>query len=1059
MMVTDVIPNEVTDDKIEHSLLDSGAHYNMVNELELLHQVIEIPPQPLKCADGTTDLKATHVGVLWMEVHTRNDKKPEHVELNEVLFVPHLACNVFSVANIIKNDFFGVNFRRDHTDIYEIETDRTVFTALPKNGLMYVKFIPYFPNETITPLAMPLMESEEERIDEPPPEPSDTVEPPTDKNEQLVNLWHRRMGHISPKYLRQLQLHAVGIPPMKIQDDAFKSCRTCLITKSTRLPHTSQRARPTQKFELLHMDLLDPSEGAKNSKNQILVITDGFSGYVKTYILEKKSEVPLYFARYHKWLTNRFSQFPTSKIRVDNAREFTQGDMERYCQQAGIEIDSGSPYSPELNGLAERKNKSLLNTMRSLLQEGEMPVKYWNYALKVAEFLINRTPTKTNQEFASPYELIFDKKPDASRIRGFGCVAMMHIPKEVKRQLDTRGKTKGQIKLGPAAEEKILVGFTDTGYELLDLATNKTIVSSDVRFIENENYKTLRNRLTPPEASSSSTNVPSANVAIVPEEDDESSDFEDEHTAARALMAFAINPAIKRKLTIAEFIPKSYDQAVNCAAKDDWIEAINKELDSFVENDSFELVEMPQRANIIDTKWVFRIKFDEQGNEIAKARLTARGFKDSNDYAESEKYSPVCPADIQRVILSVTNQRKMHLYAVDVTTAFLYGDLPENIFVRIPKGIEADSKKYVLKLKKAVYGLKIASKRWHDELKSSLVEFGFQQTSIERCLYVHRTTEGQLTFIATYVDDLLIAADSRTFVDQVVEHLQKRYKLKVTDEPSNFVGVQIHRDKANRVLSIHQSKYIIRAAESFGLDAENRFNTPMETNLQLEKASIPNDDSEFRGLIGIALYIARHSRPDICFAVNKLSQHQGYVTTELKSYARRIIRYLYTTRELKLTYRDDDSELLRAFVDASYAPEQDCRSISGLLIFHCGDLVAWNTRKQTITVMSSTAAEVVAVSDFLDDLSTIREVISELLGKSESIKLHQDNTSAIHILEDGKNRRQRQLRIRTKAVIEFIERSEISILSTPGELQLADALTKPLDRSKFENIRQYLLDK
>lgn len=108
--------------------------------------------------------------------------------------------------------------------------------------------------------------------------------------------------------------------------------------------------------------------------------------------------------------------------------------------------------------------------------------------------------------------------------------------------------------------------------------------------------------------------------------------------------------------------------------------------------------------------------------------------------------------------------------------------------------------------------------------------------------------------------------------------------------------------------------------------------------------------------------------------------------------------------------------------------------------------------------MSSTAAEIVAVSDFYDDISTIREALTEILDADCVVILHQDNTSAVHVLEDGKNRRQRQLRIRTAAVSDAVQRGEIEIAVTPGDLQLADAMTKALDRAKFETIRQYLLE-
>ena len=151
----------------------------------------------------------------------------------------------------------------------------------------------------------------------------------------------------------------------------------------------------------------------------------------------------------------------------------------------------------------------------------------------------------------------------------------------------------------------------------------------------------------------------------------------------------------------------------------------------------------------------------------------------------------------------------------------------------------------------------------------------------------------------------------------------------------------------------------------------------METALKIEKSNISNDDTEFRGYIGALLFLSRFSRPDISYPVNKLSQHQGRVTNQVKKYARRIIQYLYDTRNLAIEYRSADAQAFRSFADASFAPdieytnetfvkEINCYSVSGFAIYHHGNLFNWNTSKQNIMATSSTAAEVISVCDNLD---------------------------------------------------------------------------------------------
>ena len=669
----------------------------MVRKLDVLHNVEKIADQPLNCADRFATLQATHIGDMWVEVKSRFDDEPHFIELKQVLFVPKLTCDLLSEERITRSEKFAITFYHEYADVFDLESGEVLFSAERRNGMKYVDYASYKPN-TDVPKAMatnsqPIQDGSTPSSSTAAASTTDEntpAETPVSKNDQLLEIWHRRLGHLSCKYIRRLQSQAVGIQNLKFNDDKLRDCRVCITSKMTRLPHNSTRERPTRKFELIHSDILDPSMISKNGKRYILTFICGFSGYLRTYAIEKKSEVGLYFFRFHKWLTNRFPDCPTSKLRVDNAREYVMGDLQAYCDHAGIVIDSGAPYSPELNGVSERKNRTILQMSRALLQESGLDTRFWIYSLKVSEYLINRSPTKSNAEFITPFEIVFDRKPDLSNLRVFGCIAMAHRPKEVRKQDDTQGKTTGQIKLGPVADVKFLVGYTDTGYELLDPESEKVTISRDIHFIESETYGTwIQKNLNPDTTPSQSTLRANTVFCTTVNDDptDESSDeeFLEEHTEARAMLAMSKNKFRSSVPSVADFVPKTYSQAVNCPAKEAWIAAINREFDSHVENGTFKVVDMPRNSNLIDTKWVFRVKFDENGDEVAKARLTARGFKDQNEYSNSDKYSPVCPVDILRTVLSIANVYDMDLCSVDVTTAFLYGELSEEVFVRIPK--------------------------------------------------------------------------------------------------------------------------------------------------------------------------------------------------------------------------------------------------------------------------------------------------------------------------------------------------------------------------------------
>lgn len=211
-------------------------------------------------------------------------------------------------------------------------------------------------------------------------------------------------------------------------------------------------------------------------------------------------------------------------------------------------------------------------------------------------------------------------------------------------------------------------------------------------------------------------------------------------------------------------------------------------------------------------------------------------------------------------------------------------------------------------------------------------------------------------------------------------------------------------------------------------------------------------------MIGGLLYCTRFLRSDLAFVVNKMSGHQGYVTKDLLCYVRRIIRYAFLTRDLSLFYDiNQDSEPIRAFVDASHAPDAEIRLIIGFAMFHFGNLVDWGTRRQRTAAKSSTEAEITAVCDFLDSIWVPCALIKGMTGENIVAKVYEDNISALCTLEGGSEKNLRWAVIRAKYVREAIDSGQIEMISIPGEHQIADLLTKTLDHTRFESLRAMLL--
>ncbi len=196
--------------------------------------------------------------------------------------------------------------------------------------------------------------------------------------------------------------------------------------------HGTQRDRPDRVFQIICSDVLDMKETAHDGAKYIVTFIDAKSGYLRIDAMKRKAEVPIKWDRFHKHLNNRFPDLPVAKIRWNGAREYTSGDFKAYCDAASIEIDSGTPYTPKLNGITERKNRTIIEKVRALLAEGGgVETKYWPFAAKTAEKILNITPSKTTDEFTSPHHIVYKKPPDLTRLHPFGCIIMVHKPKEV----------------------------------------------------------------------------------------------------------------------------------------------------------------------------------------------------------------------------------------------------------------------------------------------------------------------------------------------------------------------------------------------------------------------------------------------------------------------------------------------------------------------------------------------------------------------------------------------------------------------------------------------------
>lgn len=857
------------------------------------------------------------------------------------------------------------------------------------------------------------------------------------KNENIKLLWHKRMGHLSARNLNLLKDVVVGIPKtLRFKPDDFLDCEICHLAKSTRLGHSGVRTKPSRKLEIVSSDVMGPYSRSIDNFEYIVTFIDHFSKFTVAIPISKKSDVPGELISLIKKFLNRFPESKIVTFRCDGAKEYSTKEFKAFLNENGITLDVINPYSPELNGTAERQNRTIMERCRALIYESNLEQKFWSYAIQTAAFLLNRTPTRVNKNFLTPFEVFFNKKPDISNLKLFGTLAFRHVPLEVRQQAATKQKrlkmNKKDLKLVERSEKNILIGFTNDGYCLIDPYTNKIINSSDVKFNENfkinnfeeilEEKKLLINKFNDYAKESSDANVHVLNIVAEP-----SKPFLEDH------------------------VPSDFSSIFKNPFKDDWLRAVDDELDSMRKLKVWSVVPKSNQK-VIDTRWVFVPKNDNDGNSIPKARLVARGFRDRTEYSISETYAPVVQQWLVRWLLSHANKNNFHLIQYDVKTAFLNSEIKQQTFLSIPQGLNVDRKKFVLQLEKSIYGLKTSSKNWYDLLDSSLVDAGYVRSKIDRCLYSKDTSEGMVILIV-YVDDILAASNSPNLLDDLTQSLKFHFEIKVNNQPKFFIGLEF--EKQSNVMLIHQNRYIDKILKKFGFENSRPTFTPMESGLKITKnTTLGVDDRNYRAMIGALLYLARGSRPDIGYPVNYLSRFQNCSTQLEVSYVKRIFRYIKYTKNYKLKY-SSNSDKSEAYIDASYAPDVDDvinltdldkgKSVSGYMLKLNNDLINWNVRKQRIFAASSTSAEIIAIHDFLDEIRLVRFLRIEY-GDNNPITVYEDNISADTIVNGGENKRLRALIIKCYDIIDAIMDLEIVTKRTKSATQLADIMTKATDR-------------
>ncbi|KXJ67887.1 hypothetical protein RP20_CCG008080 [Aedes albopictus] len=242
--------------------------------------------------------------------------------------------------------------------------------------------------------------------------------------------------------------------------------------------------------------------------------------------------------------------------------------------------------------------------------------------------------------------------------------------------------------------------------------------------------------------------------------------------------------------------PSSYEEAVRSSESDLWKAAMQEEYDSLMENGTWVLAELPAGRKAIGSKWVFKKKEDSAGNVCKfKARLVAQGFSQQFGVDYDSVFAPVAAQTTLRTLLSVAGKKKMKVRHLDVKSAYLHGQLKEELYMQQPKGfVRRGEEKLVCRLQRSLYGLKQGAKVWNDTICAILGEIGFHQSRADPCLF-SKSVSGRQIYLLIYVDDIIVASEVEEEIDPIESQLKKKVKLSSLGEVNYFLGIRVSRDE------------------------------------------------------------------------------------------------------------------------------------------------------------------------------------------------------------------------------------------------------------------------
>ena len=1082
-------------------VIDSGASVHCTSDPSLLTSIYyKHPPVIIKVADNRT-LRAQAVGTALLPLIDLHNKT-HHVTLHNVIYHPNFHTNLLSVRRLWLDNHMMCRF------------DPHNYLQLAPNGPKFP--ISYDRQYISSNLAYV---SSVHTIDD--------------------DIIHARFSHASARRLTQLSTRSLGFP--KSSHDIIShdptSCDACNAGAARRRPFHSHTNPSTYSYfgARLSSDLCGPFPKSIDNYLYILNIVDSHTNHLQVYFLRTKSsiEVKTYLESFLHEFRSHLPLDPAKPIRwhTDNGGEFMSHDLHDFCNEFAIRRSFSTPYAPPQNAHAERMWGLILRSIRVMLAASHVHDSFWPYAARHACMLHNMLPSSRLAGESSPHQALYGMPPDVSHVRVWGCSCWYYLPDhERSSKISPRALPAVHLGLDPQRRGYVVyiphLNRITTAYHLtfqerkfLQFTPHGIInIPRKIRPLRDveQTYREPRD-----------VNVQSHDREDIPSHDEPNVQMCDHPNCTlpkhsedvphsyetRPTRDLGPNPprhpnrptpnyvelamylddvsndllAVRHDDTLSDVLtPTTYEDAIKSRYATRWRESMNLEIQDLLKHDTWELIprdQIPKTHKVAKSRWVYRVKMNKDGSiERFKSRFVVCGYSQVKGVDYTHAFSATMRATSFRLLMALATHDKLRLEHFDVTNAFTQSEIDKVIYVEPPKGypqISSNGAPCVLKLRKALYGTKQASRMWQLKLRKHLVDkMGFTNSTHDPCLFSRRI-DGSILVVGVYVDDIIVSHNGTKHLEWFKAEFTgpNGFRAKHVGSLSWFLGVEITQHE-DFTVTLSQSQYVKKLLERFVLARPASMLkhampcSPLTfQNLTCATNDIDRDKASrlpYMQLIGSLLYLSTMTRPDIAYHMSVLCSFMHdptpsayYAAIDLLLYVSASSLTLHFPGIVKAPSGIDPSMAnsisssggLVAFSDATWRrPDHHGYNMFGFVVYFMGAPVSFTSKQLKVVALSSAEAEYAAASYTCREVVFVRNVLLDLgFTFIHPTVLCVDNKAAIEIAHNiGVTSRNKHFVDAIHYFRHLVDHRTIVPTHVVTKFQRADGFTKCLGKTPFK---------